>query len=147
MKVSDDLGCIFTGMPLIMLVSHRLAAGIQHSKYSERSISKMNKLAFAEDLGKKLVMSQHEYYGAVQGEDLDHITNLKRIILTISDYLKSDGISEDKAEGIAENLKGLSKTLFVNGCIPQREDEDEEMIREESELWFDYIWKNGEYPR
>lgn len=107
----------------------------------------MNKLAFAEDLGKKLVMRQYEFYEAVQGEDLDHITNFKRIILTISDYLKSDGISEDKADGIAENLKGLSKTLFVNGCISHRGDEDEEMVKEESELWFDYIWENGEYPR
>jgi hypothetical protein len=107
----------------------------------------MDRTGFSQDLGKKLVMSQHEFYEAMKGHDLDHISNLKRIILTISAHLKSDGVSEDEADRIAENLKGFSRTLFMNGCVEYRDDEVEELVKEESEMWFDYVWENERYPR
>jgi hypothetical protein len=35
----------------------------------------------------------------------------------------------------------------LGGCIKNKqEDEDETEIREESEIWFDYIYENEEYP-
>ena len=64
----------------------------------------MEKLEFAKALGEKIIKSQHEYFVTTKSEDLDHITNLKRIIVAIAEYL-------------------------------------------ESEIWFDYIFKNEKYPR
>ncbi|MCK4728315.1 MAG: hypothetical protein KAT27_05285 [Desulfobacterales bacterium] len=51
----------------------------------------MDKLSFAEALGKKIITSQQNSFEAGNDlEDISHITNIKRIILAISDYLKSD---------------------------------------------------------
>ena len=50
----------------------------------------MEKLEFAKALGEKIIKSQHEYFVTTKSEDLDHITNLKRIIVAIAEYLKSE---------------------------------------------------------
>ena len=108
----------------------------------------MDKLKFAEGLGKKIMEAQHDYFRAEKSDDLEHITNIKRIIVAISDYLKSDGLPGDGINTIAENLRQLSKRLFLESCISNRhEDEDEDEIRAESEIYFDYIYKHEKYPR
>ena len=56
----------------------------------------MEKLEFTKALGEKIIKSQHDHFATAKSEDLDHITNLKRIIMAIAEYLKSEIISEDK---------------------------------------------------
>jgi hypothetical protein len=108
----------------------------------------MEKLEFAKALGEKIIKSQHDHFAATKSEDLEHITNLKRIIVAIAEYLKSDIISENKTDMLVEHLKRFSKTLYINNCIKNKDDnEDEGKIREESEIWFDYIFVNEQYPR
>ena len=108
----------------------------------------MEKLEFAKALGEKIIKSQHDYFETNDSEDLDHITNLKRIIVAIAEYLKSEIVSEHKPDDLVEHLRRFSKTLYINNCIKIKdEDESEVEIRKESEIWFDYIFENEKYPR
>ena len=108
----------------------------------------MEKLEFARALGEKIIKSQHDYFETAKSEDLDHITNLKRIIVAIAEYLKSEIVSEAKTDELVANFRRFSKTLYINNCIKIKdEDESEVEIREESEIWFDYIFENEKYPR
>jgi len=106
----------------------------------------MEKIEFAKALGEKIIKSQHEYFVTTKSEDLDHITNLKRIIVAIAEYLKSEIVSEDKTDDLVEHFRRFSKTLYISNCIKNK-DEDEKEIRKESEIWFDYIFENEKYPR
>ena len=108
----------------------------------------MEKLEFAKALGEKIIKSQHDYFETNDSEDLGHITNLKRIIVAIAEYLKSEIDSEEEVDDLVEHLRQFSKTLYLSECIKNKdEDENEAEIREESEIWFDYIFENEEYPR
>ena len=108
----------------------------------------MDKLEFAEGLGKKIIEKQHDYLTAGSGEDLEHIPNLKRIIMAISEYLESDGLPKDGIIAVTNNLINLSKDLFIDSCLTNKDEEDEEQeVREESESWFDYIYEHEEYPK
>jgi anionic cell wall polymer biosynthesis LytR-Cps2A-Psr (LCP) family protein len=108
----------------------------------------MEKLEFAKALGEKIIKSQHDYFEANESEDLDHITNLKRIIEAIAEYLKSEIVSEEEVDDLVEHFRRFSKTLYINNCIKIKdEDESEVEIRKESEIWFDYIFENEKYPR
>jgi hypothetical protein len=108
----------------------------------------MEKLEFAKALGEKIIKSQHDYFESNDSEDLGHITNLKRIIVAIAEYLKSEIDSEEEVDDLVEHLRQFSKTLYLSECIKNKdEDENEAEIREESEIWFDYIFENEEYPR
>ena len=106
----------------------------------------MEKLEFAKALGEKIIKSQHDYFETNDSEDLGHITNLKRIIVAIAEYLKSEIDSEEEVDDLVEHLRQFSKTLYLSECIKNK-DENEAEIREESEIWFDYIFENEEYPR
>jgi len=111
-------------------------------------IPDMDKLSFAEGLGKKIIKSQQDSFEAgSEFDDLSHITNMKRIIVAISEYLKSEDVPEDGINAMADSLKQLGKGLFVTGCVSSKdEDEDEGDVREDSEIWFDYIYEHEEYP-
>jgi hypothetical protein len=84
----------------------------------------MENLEFAKALGEKIVKSQHEYFVTTKSEDLYHITNLKRIIVAIAEYLKSEIVSEDKTDDLVEHFRRFSKTLYISNCIKNK-DEDE----------------------
>jgi hypothetical protein len=89
-------------------------------------MSDMDKLAFAEGLGKKIIKSQQNSFEAGNDlEDLRHITNTKRIIVAISDYLKSLDVPEDGINAMADSLKQLGKSLFVAGCVSNRDEDTE----------------------
>jgi anionic cell wall polymer biosynthesis LytR-Cps2A-Psr (LCP) family protein len=108
----------------------------------------MEKLEFAKALGEKIIKSQHDYFETNESEDLGHITNLKRIIEAIAEYLKSEIVSEEEVDDLVDHFRQFSKTLYINNCIKIKdEDESEVEIREESEIWFDYIFENEKYPR
>ena len=108
----------------------------------------MEKLEFARALGEKIIKSQHDYFETAKSEDLDHITNLKRIIEAIAEYLKSEIVSEEEVDDLVDHFRQFSKTLYLNNCIKIKdEDESEVEIRKESEIWFDYIFENEKYPR
>jgi hypothetical protein len=108
----------------------------------------MEKLEFARALGEKIIKSQHDYFETAKSEDLDHITNLKRIIEAIAEYLKSEIVSEEEVDDLVDHFRQFSKTLYINNCIKIKdEDESEVEIRKESEIWFDYIFENEKYPR
>ena len=108
----------------------------------------MDKLHFAEGLGKKIIKSQQDSFEAgSEFDDLSHITNMKRIIVAISEYLKSEHVPENGINAMADSLKQLGKGLFVAGCVSNKdEDEDEGDVKEDSEIWFDYIYEHEEYP-
>jgi hypothetical protein len=108
----------------------------------------MDKLEVAKGLGEAIVRAQHESFVSEKSEDLYHITNLKRIIVAISEYLKSEGLQVESIKGVTDDLKGLSRSLYLESCLSNKDDdEDEETVREESVLWFDYTYEHEEYPR
>jgi hypothetical protein len=107
----------------------------------------MDKLEFAEGLGRKIIKDQHQFFDSEECEDLEHITTIKRIIVSISDFLSTEGVPEDKISDLAENWRVLARHLYIDSCIKNRdEDEDKDVVTEESEVWFDYIYENEEYP-
>ena len=108
----------------------------------------MEKLEIARTLGEKIIKDQHDYFAVAKIQDLDHITNLKRIIEAIADYLKSEIVSEEEVDDLVEHFRRFSKTLYINNCIKIKDENESEVeIREESKIWFDYIFKNEKYPR
>ena len=108
----------------------------------------MEKLEFAKALGDKIIKSQHDYFETAKSEDLDHITNLKRIIVAIAEYLKSEIVSEEEVDDLVDHFRQFSKILYINNCIKNKEEDESEVeIREESEILFDYIFENEKYPR
>ncbi len=107
----------------------------------------MDKIKFSKGLGEAIIKKQHGYYIDVGVDDLSLITNLKRIIVAISDYLESDNIKHDDIDYVADNLHQLGKALFLESCLPNKEEErDEQEFMAESETWWDYIYKHEEYP-
>lgn len=107
----------------------------------------MEKLKFAEGLGKKIIKRQHDFFSTGDGEDLEHITNIKRIIASISEYLKYEGLSEDGINDLADQLRLFARSEYIEMCISNKyEGEDDGVVKEESEVWFDYIYENEEYP-
>ena len=108
----------------------------------------MEKLEIAKGLGEAIIRAQHESFVSEESEDLHHITNLKRIIMAISEYLKSEGLKAESIKGVADQLKALSRSLYLESCLSNKDDdEDEETVREESALWFDHTYEHEEYPR
>jgi hypothetical protein len=108
----------------------------------------MDKLEFTEGLAKKIIKDQHQFFDTNKSEDLEHITNIKRIIVSISDYLSTEGVPEDKINDLDESLRDLTRQLYIGSCIKNRdEDEDKDVVAEESEVWFDFIYENEKYPR
>jgi hypothetical protein len=68
--------------------------------------------------------------------------------VAIAEYLKPEIISAAKTDELVEHFRCFSKTLYLNNCINNKnEDENEGQIRKESEIWFDYIFENKKYPR
>ena len=107
----------------------------------------MDKFTFAEGLGETIIKSQHDYFAAGHSDDLNHITNLKRIIVAISEYLKSEGLPENGINTLIDNLRQLCKDPFIDSCLANRdEDEDKQEVKEDSEIYFDYIYEHEEYP-
>ncbi len=108
----------------------------------------MDIVEVAEAIGKKIIQSQNNYFEDSDSEDLDHITTLKRIIVAISEYLGLEDVPEDKIIGLSRYFRKVSKELYINACITNKsQEEDGAVVREESEIWFDYIYENEEYPR
>jgi hypothetical protein len=108
----------------------------------------MDKLGFAERLGKKIIESQHAFFEADSSEDLEYILNIKRIIVAISDYLRSDGLPEDGINALTSNLRQFCRSMYLDSCVSQKDaDEDERGVKSESEIWFDFIYKHEKYPR
>jgi hypothetical protein len=107
----------------------------------------MDKIEFSKALGEAIIKRQHGYYIDIGEDDLSLITNLKRIIVAISDYLKSDGLKKDDIDYVVDNLHHLSKTLCLESSLPNKEEyEDKQEFMAESETWFDYLYKHEEYP-
>jgi hypothetical protein len=107
----------------------------------------MDKTEFAEGLGKKIIKDQHHFYDIEKSEDLKHITKIKRIIISISEYLTTEGVVEGEVDDLTENLRQLARQLYIDSCIMDRNEENRDMVIEESEIWFDYTYENERYPR
>ncbi|MFC1814510.1 hypothetical protein ACFL0M_00925 [Thermodesulfobacteriota bacterium] len=108
----------------------------------------MEKVSFATEMGKKIIESQHKYFATGNSEDILHITNIKRIIMAISEYLRSLDVPEDEISSVAEKLRELTKGLFLDSCMANiKEGEDPKEREDDSITWFDYIYENEEYPR
>ena len=107
----------------------------------------MDKFAFIEGLGKRIIESHHDFFVDNDSQDLDHIGTFKRTIVTIAEYLKSEGLQEDQINTLIEYYKKISRDLFISTCISNKDyDEDEGLVKKESEIWFDYIYEHEDYP-
>ena len=107
----------------------------------------MEKLKFAEGLAKKIINDRHHFFDIEESEDLEHITNIKRIIKSVSDYLKNESLSQDDINNLVDQLKQFPRSKYVEMCISNKyEGEDDEAVCQESEALFDYIYENEGYP-
>lgn len=96
----------------------------------------MDKLKFAEGLGKKIIEKQHDFFEANESEDIDQIGTFKYTIMAISEYLESDGLSKDGIIAVADNLRHLSKDLFIDTCLTNKEEEESEVLLEQNPVRF-----------
>lgn len=95
----------------------------------------IDKFAFAEGLGKRIIKSHHDFFEDNHSEDLDHIVTLKRTIVAIAEYLKSEGMKEDKINTLTEYYKKVSRDFYISTCISNKnDDEDEGVVKKESKL-------------
>ncbi len=106
----------------------------------------MDELIFAEGIGKAIINRQHQFYVEDKSDDLGHISNIKRIITAMSEYLESEGVPEDGIGNVIDNLIQISRDLYSEGSLENRVGEDEQELIAESEAWFDYIYEHEEYP-
>ncbi|MFH1075430.1 MAG: hypothetical protein V1753_01075 [Pseudomonadota bacterium] len=107
----------------------------------------MNTPTLAEEIGRSIIKKQHEFFTSDQLDDLEHITNIKRIIEGIADYLKSHGLSESDITVVADNLNHFGKNLYIELCCDNRDKSEKmEEVRSESTAFYDYIFEHGEYP-
>ena len=117
----------------------------------------MDKLLFAEKIGKSIIMKHHNYFISEEcgSDDLLHITEIKRTITGIIDHLKSENMQEKEISKISKILIDFSRNLFVNRCIEvamedydNEEDDDngDEQTREDHIEWFNHIYEDEEYP-
>ncbi len=117
----------------------------------------MDKLLFAEKIGKSIIMKHHNYFISEEGgsDDLQHITEIKRTITGIIDHLKSENMQEKEISKISKILIDFSRNLFVNRCIEvamedydNEEDDDngDEQTSKDHIEWFNRIYEDEEYP-
>jgi len=78
----------------------------------------MEQLEFAKALGENIILSQHDYFVTAKSEDLEHITNLRRIIVAIAEYLKSEIVSMDKFDDVLLELDKLNATTVLSSHLP-----------------------------
>jgi len=45
------------------------------------------------------------------------------------------------------HLRQLARQLYIDSCIMNRNEENRDMVIEESEIWFEYTYDNERYPR
>ena len=61
--------------------------------------------------------------------------------------MKYEGLSEDGINDLADQLRQFARSEYIEMCISNKyEGEDDGVVKEESEVWFDYIYENEEYP-
>jgi len=106
----------------------------------------VDKLVFAEGIVRAIINKQHQFYVQDKGDDSEHITNIKRTIVAMSDYLKSEGLPKEDVDAVTGNLVQLCKDQYLEESLANRTDEDEKEVREESTIFFDYIYEHEEYP-
>ena len=96
----------------------------------------MEKLKFAEGLGKKIIERQHGFFSTGDGDDLEHIANIKRIIASISEYLKYEGLSEDGINDLADQLRQFARSEYIEMCISNKfEGENDGVVTEDSAIY------------
>jgi hypothetical protein len=107
----------------------------------------MEMLKFAEVLGKRMIEGQHNFFSTGDAEHLEHITNIKRIIVSISEFLSSEGLSDVEINNLADNLRLHARSGYLEACVSNKnEDEDDDVVCDESVVLFDYIYENEKYP-
>ena len=107
----------------------------------------MEMLKFAEALGKKIIEGQHDFFSTGDAEHLEHITNIKRIIVSISEYLSSEGVSDVEINDLVDNLRLHARSGYLEACVSNKsEDENDDVVCDESVVLFDYIYENEKYP-
>jgi len=116
----------------------------------------MDKLLFAEKIGKSIILKHHNYFISEESEqdDLQHITEIKRTITGIIDHLKSENMREKEILKISGTLIDFSRDLFVNRCIEvgmeyydnEEDDNGDKQTREDHIEWFNRSYEDEEYP-
>ena len=107
----------------------------------------MDELIFAEGLGEAIISKQHQFYVEDRSDDLEYISNIKRIITSMSEYLESEGLPRDGISKVVDNLIQISRDQYLEENLANRIDEGEKEVREESTIFFDYVYEHEEYPR
>ena len=110
----------------------------------------MNISDIAKQIGESVITHQHETFKKRKDDDLTHIINLSVTISGISSFLKENKISKNEINEVASCLKNIAKELFIKHCVGCRDaefaQETEEEFIEDTDDYFDYIFKNKKHP-
>ena len=71
-------------------------------------------------LGKSNSKAHHDFFEDHDSEDIDHVVTLKRTIVAITEYLKSESIQEDKINTLTGYYKKISRGLYISACISNK---------------------------
>jgi hypothetical protein len=110
----------------------------------------MTEINIAEGIGKEIIKHLHDYYEEIKMDDAEYIPLIKRVIKAINNHIGLYDISKSENETLKETLLTYAKDLYVEICQihakENNEDISSEQVKEESEEFFDYIYKHEEYP-
>ena len=110
----------------------------------------MSDIKTAEGVGREIISHLSENNEHHPIDDAEYIPLIKRIIEAIESYVGNSNISKSEVAKLKQELLSHAKGLYVESCLLHAKEGGEnisaEECKDESEEFFDYIYKHEEYP-
>jgi len=110
----------------------------------------MSDIKTAEGIGKEIISHLSEHNEQYSMDDAEYIPLIKRIIEAIDSYVGNSSNSTSDSAKLKQKLLAHAKGLYIETCLLHAEENGEDIspeeCKDESEEFFDYIYKHEEYP-
>ena len=101
-------------------------------------------LKLIEEMGCRVVESEHQYYVGCGSDDEEHVTRLRFILGDLKAFISGKGADAESAEVVCKKWVELARGLFIKECVKLRDPEEttEELAGKEAEKTFDKLFKS-----
>ena len=83
-------------------------------------------------IGKSIISREHDFHIASDTDDTDYIPKVRRIIESIKQELIELGLTRTEANGLTQELRDFTKTLFLEGWM-----KNIDLFEEQDEVWLE----------
>lgn len=111
-----------------------------------RERKKMDRLQFAEDIGKSIIRQLYKHFEKNSLDDLEYLPMVKATISGIADELINAGYTKSQVNVVGKALKEYCKVLYVQLWLNQAEEDGKDIGKVTAEKTFDHEWKYGRHP-